>query len=293
MDAYLAGVLTRKLNIPCGAFPGAMVTNLPLLNDGEVEFAAMVTSTMVRGWKGEKPFDRKLSNIRFMHQRGSFATALLVRTDSKIKTLQDLIGKKVTVGMKGETAELHALAMMKAAGITPESIAAGGGVVANMSYAAQGEGLLGGTVDAVWLNNPLKSPHSTVALVNERFGVRLIPFPEDALQKVLKEMPEMTKACIKGGTFKGSPNDTCYMGGNTQTLCRADLPEDLVYQVMKVIYDPEVSKYLASNFPLWCFMGDTEDGLKTSEWIPMHPGAAKFWSVDRKVDLKARGITVK
>lgn len=279
--------------MPCGAFPGGIVTLLPLLNDGQGEFGLTVPSASGPGYRGEKPFNRALTNVRFMQSRGGYATPCVVRMDSKIQKLEDLIGKRISWGGKGESAEENARAQLKAAGITPEKIQAAGGVVSNMSYEAMGQALADGTVDAIWLNNQPTTIHPILTLVEQRYGCRLVPLPEGVLEKGLAENPYLAKMCIKGGTFKGTPKDTCYLGFPAQTLCRADLPEDLIYQVMKTMYDPEVAKTIASQFPASNLWGDTEDGLAAAHVIPMHTGVAKFWSVDRRVDLKARGITVK
>ena len=293
IDSYLAGVVSKKLGIPCGAFPGGIVTLLPLLNDGEGEFGLTVPSSSGPAYKGDDPFDRALTNVRFMQSRGGYATPCVTRMDSDIKTLEDLKGKRIAWGGKGESAEVHARAMLQAAGITPEEIEAAGGVLSNMSYQAMGEALADGTVDAIWLNNQLTSPHTAVMLAEERFGLRLVPLPEGALEKGLKENIYSAKMCVKGGTFKGSPEDVCYLGFPAQTLCRADLPDNLVYDVMKVMYEPDVAKYIADTFPASALWGDIEDGLAAAHIVPMHPGAAKYWTEDRGVDLKARGITVK
>ena len=74
-------------------------------------------------------------------------------------------------------------------------------------------------------------------------------------------------------------------------MCRADLPEDIVYQVTKIMYE-DAAEHIAATFTLFALMGDNEDGLVSAEVIPMHPGAAKFWR-ERGVDLAAKGITVK
>ena len=62
---------------------------------------------------------------------------------------------------------------------------------------------------------------------------------------------------------------------------------------MQAIYKESNVKYVNKTWSLWTEFGDTDVGLTYATLIPMHPGAAKFWSVDRKVDLAARGITVK
>ena len=293
-DAYLADIFVKELKIPSGAFPGAAGPNLTLLNDGEGELASGPDEALiVAAYKGQEPYTRTLTNLRYMYNRGGFGTVCAVRADSNIKTLKDLIGKKIGVGGKGEVAHKNSVAMLEGAGITVKDIEAAGGVLAFMSYAAMGEALLGRTLDATWFNSPRAAVHPSHKMVEERAGLRLIPVPDEALTNAIKKNPLLSKMKIKGGTYKGSPDDHYFIGGAVAITVRTDLPDDLVYELTKLIYRPDVAKWVATNQELFNLMGDTEDGLIASEYIPMHPGAAKFWSVDRNVDLKSKGITVK
>jgi hypothetical protein len=213
--------------------------------------------------------------------------------DSDIYELKDLIGKKVAVASKGELAEWLGLLQMNAAGVTKEKVEAAGGVVANMSYKSMGEALADGSMDAVWVNNVSWAVHSAVKMVDERWGARLVKVPEEALDKILKERDDVFKCTIEGGVFKGSPEPVTFATQGAFILTRGDLSEDFVYNAMKAIYNEKNAAYVNKTWSLWTEFGDTEAGLKYSTLIPMHPGAAKFWSEDRGVDLAARGITVK
>ena len=97
-DAYLAGVLSKGLGIPVGAFPGDATSNIQLVHEGQGEQASGAgTTLMLDAWNGEDPYEEKLGNIRFAYSRGGYATACCVRADSDIYTLEDLKGLRIRV----------------------------------------------------------------------------------------------------------------------------------------------------------------------------------------------------
>lgn len=295
-QSYWCGLWSAGLGIPASCFPGVYEMGLRSLEAGEAETALGIPLYTVKAWNGEEPFEKPLKSARFMltHMTGrTFGGVCITRMDSDIYELKDLIGKKVAVASKGELAEFLGTLQMNAAGATKEKIEAAGGVVTNMGYKAMGEALGDGTVDAVWVNNPQARVHSAVMPVEERFGTRLVKVPQEALDKLLKERDDVFPCTIKGGVFKGSPDPVTFISQGAFIQGRADLPEDFIYKVMQIIYEEKNVAFMKKTWALYDEFGPIEEGLAYSTLIPMHPGAAKFWSEDRGVDLAARGITVK
>jgi TRAP transporter TAXI family solute receptor len=217
----------------------------------------------------------------------------VVTSDSKIVNIEDLIGKRVSFEAKGSMSETTALAVMNAAGITPDKIRSAGGVVTNSSYQAMADGLADGNLDAAWFNSPGKRVHATFLAVNERFGLRLVKVSDAVIDKVIKENPTLGKTTIPAGIYKGNTAPVTFVGGATQMYVRGDLPEDFVYAVVSTIYKPEYTKSITEKFDLCFDFGTVDAGLIGANHIPMHSGAAKYFRDDRKADLAARGITVK
>jgi len=294
VQTYWAQVITNDVKVTTGAFPGSMNTNLALVNNGEGEFCYGTPAVIIPAWKGEKPFEKALTNLRFMFTHMPPAPAVCaVRADSKIVNIEDLVGKRVSFEAKGSMSETTALAVMNAAGITPDKIRAAGGVVTNSSYQAMADGLADGTLDAAWFNSPGKSVHSTFLAVNERFGLRLVKVSDAVIDQVIKANPIFGKTTIPAGIYKGNTAPISFVGSATTMYVRGDLPEDFVYAVVSTIYKPDYAKNIAEKFDFCFDFGTVDAGLIGANYIPMHPGSAKYFRDDRKIDLAARGITAK
>ena len=55
-----------------------------------------------------------------------------------------------------------------------------------------------------------------------------------------------------------------------------DVPEDIVYDLLKLMYEPENKKFLEEGHPMWKEMEPNLEEMKKLG-IPIHPGALKFY----------------
>ncbi|MFH0914078.1 MAG: TAXI family TRAP transporter solute-binding subunit [Chloroflexota bacterium] len=283
----------EAFKIPSGAFPGALEFNFPVLLEGDAEFSLANPDFLNKAWKGLPPFDKKISNLRWVTGYGAVANAAMVLDSSPLKSVADMKGKKLKVGLstKGSGGEVFALLQMAELGITPKTIEADGGVTSNLAYAAMADALANRTLDVCWLNTPLSSPHSSLILAEQRFGLRILEMPPDALDALVKREPYISKAQVAGGVYKGNPKPITLAGDPWGAVTRADLSDDFIYNFLKVIYADDVAKRTRTDFPMWNRFGEMEVALMGANLIPMHPGAARFFT-EKGVDLKAKGIEV-
>lgn len=274
--AYWCSVISDELKLPVGAFPGNQVQNLPLVSKGEGEISYADSSVIYDAWEGNPPFKEKFRNLAFFFAQGTGATYCLVKNDSPIRTVNDLLGKKICIGFKGSGSEAMTLLQLEALGITKQKMEAAGGLFINLSLADGAAALGDGSIDANWLQTPPQKIQPAHASIEERFKLRIVPVPKETIDKITKERPYLIPEAVPGGIYKGSPQATPAIGNVTLNAVRADLPEDLVYQMLKTLYKPDVIEYTRKNFTQWVF-GEIEDGIKGYAIIPMHPGAIKFF----------------
>ncbi len=141
--------------------------------------------------------------------------------------------------------------------------------------------------------SPLDEIAASVVPVDLRFGLKMIPLPEEVIAKMVGlPGPVFQRAEVPAGIYKGNKGTIPTVGQGLLCVTRADLTEDFVYSAMKALYDdPEVIKKTREGWRLYKLFGDVENAFFTANVIPMHVGAAKYWT-EKKVDLKAKGITV-
>ena len=103
--------------------------------------------------------------------------------------------------------------------------------------------------------------------------VRILSFPPDVLKKIHDAFPELPPEDIPAGTYKGNDEVIHTYTEAGSLVCRADLPEDLVYEIVKTIHQNQewLTKNVHAAVARWRF------DPSTGNLAPLHPGAAKYY----------------
>jgi uncharacterized protein len=217
----------------------------------------------------EKKMD--LSGIRLMMLGHTSDRHWIVRKESPIKRVADFKGRRVAVGSPGSGA-------LVASRVELEAI---GGLTFNdfkpayLSFAESVTAIKDDTVDVGCVSAGY--PVASLLDLARQVSIRLIPYSEDEMKSLIAKFPYYVRVIIPAGTYQGLAVDTMTRGIPTAFICRRDLSEDLVYQVMKAIYDhpkerdaihPQAKQY---NLELMFRGADY-----TAQYIPFHPGAVKY-----------------
>ena len=268
----MAALLNKYLKVKTVAESGLFGKNLALLARGEVEFGmaqADLTYDAARGLGNYKQFGN--NKHRLMFSGSTPPAAFVVRADSDIKTIQDLKGKRVMGTMPANMTFTHCGEMLlAAAGMTLKDVkdtTFSGPKVAR-------EALQEGKIDAFVVLFPSVGKAAWADELNIAVPIRFITgdpktFPE-VLSKVVYGEESVLYAEFYGKMVEDKDLPTVGIPHNF--LCRTDLPDDLVYEVMKIffgrqeelnVYHLETKPYLAQP-------------LKTAV-LPFHGGAIKFY----------------
>ena len=82
---------------------------------------------------------------------------------------------------------------------------------------------------------------------------------------------------IPKGTYKGVDTDTLVAGVATAWLCRKELSDDLVYKMIKALYDHSKEKdAIHPQARQWNLDLIYRGADYTTRYIPFHPGAIKY-----------------
>lgn len=103
----------------------------------------------------------------------------------------------------------------------------------------------------------------------------IIGFDKDKIAAINKRYPFYKPMTIPGGTYSNQDKDAHSMAYSMTLACRPDLPDDVVYNVTKVIFshfDEFVKIMPAAKKARF----SAEAACKDPE-IPMHPGAIKYY----------------
>jgi len=245
------------------------VENLRKVNSGKSQFATVYSGHVYLGRNGRMKNDtRKYENVLAVAYLYGAPAQLVVRADSGIKSVKDLAGKKVGVGNAGSGAFANCELFFTHMGVWDKIERNAMGY--NDAAAAFGNNQL----DAFWLFTAF--PSGAVIMAAQTNDIDMIDLDKDAMDSgFYDQYPYFAKLAVPAGTYKGVDHKTPSFQDSALWVANANVPDDVVYKLLSVIYTDEGLAHMVSQKKTFKEMSVAKgiNGIVT----PMHPGAIKFW----------------
>lgn len=243
------------------------------VHDGSAELSLATISDVqmyVTGtvdWEGKGP----KKNIRLISRMVPITTAFYVKLDSSIKSLNDLKGKRISVGYGAQKA-VHrvVLAQLATVGLTEKDVR---GVPARNIVQAADDFAANKTDAFVFALGSGKVKQVAVSVG----GIRALAVPSDpaAVKAMRKYVPGSYPIVVKPNpNLDGVTVPTSVMAYDVVLFTRANIPEDTIYKITKAVHDNK--KDMAAVFG--ALNGFQPDEMsKDYDDLTYHPGAIKFY----------------
>jgi uncharacterized protein len=261
----LAQILTEKLGIAVNPLPTqGTVHNVKLVDSGGVQLGLITMGVGLQGgngtgdWTGGKRF-RDMRALFPMYDT-PFQAVVLQR--SGIATLAQLDNKRIGGGPRGGTSGTYVPAILKVLGISAE--------ISHGSWNAMITELLAGHHDAFLAVIGAPMPAVQKAEAEPFTFVDLSP---EQIEAIRKAMPEFSPSKIAAGTYRFLERDHITIGVYNFAIGRADLPDDLVYQLVKAVFENQprlVKAHPAARDTL-------PQNVDKNTFLPFHPGAVRYY----------------
>ncbi|MGE6205164.1 TAXI family TRAP transporter solute-binding subunit [Guptibacillus hwajinpoensis] len=243
---------------------GASVENMQILQDGDADIAFTQTDIAAYATNGELMFeDGKVDNIQAIGTLYPETIQIVTLQESGIASVDDLKGKKVSVGAPGSGTYANAEQVLAAHDITMEDIDA-----QHLAFDESTEGIQDGTIDAAFITSG--TPTGAVEGLSAVKPVNILPIEQDKIDKLIEEHPYYAEDMVKSGTY-GLESDVKTVAVLAMLVARSDLDEDYVYQVTKAIFDNSDKITHAKGEFI------TADTALEGVGIDLHPGAKKYF----------------
>lgn len=245
------------------------VENLRKVNTGKAQFGVVYSGHVYLGKNGKlKNDNQQYHDVLALAYLYGAPAQLVVRANSGIKSTKALIGKKVGVGNAGSGAFANCELFFTHLGIWDkiERNAIGYNDAANAFSNNQ--------LDAFWLFTAF--PSGAVMMAAQTNEIALVNLDKDAQESgFYKTYPYFTKLAVPAETYKGVNTDTPSFQDSTLWVANSQVPEDVVYQVLSILFSPEGLAYMANQKKTFQEMSIDKgiQGIVT----PLHPGAITFW----------------
>jgi uncharacterized protein len=262
----LAKILTEKLGIVVNPLPNqGTVHNVMLVDSGGVQLGMITMGVGLEGWTGTGDWTKgqKFRQMRALFPMYDTPFQPVVLRRSGITTFAQLDNKRVGIGPRAGTSGTYVPAIVKVLGISAEII--------NGPHELMGTELLAGRLDAYV--SILGAPTPTLKQVEANEPIAFINLSPEQTAAVRKAMPEFSTSKIVAGTYRSLDNDYVTLGVYNFAIGRADLPDDLVYQLVKAVFENQprlVKAHPAARDTL-------PQNVDKDTFLPFHPGAVRYY----------------
>ncbi len=245
------------------------VENLRKTNSGKQQFSTVYSGHVYLGRNGLMKNDtKKYEDVMAVAWLYGAPAQLVVRKGSGIKSVKDLVGKKVGVGNAGSGAFANCELFFTHMGVWDkiERNAMGYNDAANAFGNKQ--------LDAFWLFTAF--PSGAVIMAAQTNDIDLIDLAADAeASGFFKKYPYFAKLAVPSGTYRGVDKDAPSFQDSALWVANSKVSDDVVYKMLSLIYTDEGLAHMKAQKKTFKNMSlDTgTDGIVT----PFHPGAIKFW----------------
>lgn len=259
---------------------GGSVANLNGLDDGDYNMAIVQNDTMLKAYNGldAKNFPAAITSFSVMGEVYSEVIQIVVSASVKdaVRTVADLRGLRVSVGDAGSGTEANSIAILEAYGIRPQTDI----TMQNLSVGNSADAMKDGKLDAFFFT--AGTPTTAITELSTAMDIGLLSI--DA---------EVADAFISGNRIGGYdvyaemeithdqyafiPEDRPVRTlGVTATFIVSDtLPEDVVYRMTRALWERKDA--IAAGHAIGKSMR-IENALATIGNVPVHPGAARYYS---------------
>lgn len=239
--------------------------NIRMLEAGEIEFGMANAAISYFATKGEGDWEKAM-DIRAVATIAPNVGVFVTTKSTGIATIADLKGKRVVLGPAGAGFDYFLKPLLEAHGVSYDDM-----TVLNGNYITAVDMIADGKADASFMGGAIPIP-AVVQLCASQDVVflELDPGVEDKLQ----QYPFYSSLPIKAGVYDDLDKEIVGINvGNMQLITHASVPEDVVYNLTKLMYEHRaevVEKHPAAK-------AINPQNATRNTGTPFHPGAIKFY----------------
>lgn len=264
---------TEFPNVAFSGLAGASSANVQTVHNGEAELAVTDLLPTIQGFKGQKPFEEAMPELRLVGNFQMTNFGAFVPANSNIKTFKDMVSKNIVTT---RTASDFITIAMSLLGITEESVKAAGGTISYLTNDACIQMMQDKQADVFFCQGFVGKPD--IMSLDETIGVRWVGMTEEQADMLLKNelIGQLgTKITIPSGSLKGQTEDALTIGMPQVIITTDKMPEQLIYWVTKTLV--EKSKDIGSVSGHYPTPDTILNGYQEGLTPPFHEGAIKYY----------------
>jgi len=261
---------TAESGLRCTApSTGGSIANINAIAAGDMDMGVAQSDWQFHAFNGSSEFEgNAMPDLRAVFSVHGEPFTVVARADAGITDFSDLQGKRVNVGNPGSGQRATMEVVLNALGWSIDDFS----LASELAPAEQAAALGDNNVDAIIYT--VGHPNGSIQEAASTTDTVLVPVTGPEIEALIADNPYYAAATIPGGMYDGSPNDTTTFGVKATFVTNANVPDEVVYEVVKAVFD---------NFDRFKGLHPAFANLNQEEMIsaglsaPLHPGAEQYY----------------
>lgn len=246
---------------------GASVENMGLIAIGDADLAIGLADTVAQAYSGTGRFEgQQLSMIRSLASLYANMVHIVTLESSGITSLEDLRGKRVSIGAPGSGTEVNTNAILEANGISYDDIDE-----QRLNFNETADALGNGDIDAGFWS--VGAPTSSILNLATTQNIVIIALTEAELEAAMAADPTFAITTLAGGSYNGVDEDIIVLGIPNVLTVSSEMSDDVAYEITKAMFENIAdlqAVHPAAN-------ETTVDFTLSASPVPLHTGAIRYY----------------
>ncbi len=255
------------------ANPAASVGNAEHLESGEIAFGFLAANWIGRAARGEAPFGHPIA-VRMVSPANSGPMFFIAKAESGIETVDQLRGKRVSIGPEVGGMAQHVATMFGVLGIGFDAFE-----VVHLNFADGAAALARGDID-VQFQCPI--PNAVMTELADTADIRVLDYGPGQLDRLIGAVPFYRPAQVRAGALRGHDRDSPQIGVLNVIATHARTPDAIVGALAGLMASHH--EELAVLNPLFVGLGALFAPLRSQgaagleiDGVALHPGAVEAY----------------
>jgi TRAP transporter TAXI family solute receptor len=239
--------------------------NIQLIEAGEAQLGFVTMGVALQAWNGTGDWTngKQYRSIRALFPMYDTPFHFVVAKDSDVRSIADMVGKRIGVGPHGGTAGTYVPSFLATLKIEAPLTY---GTWADLASQLQGR-----TLDA--LAAAAGVPFPVVAELEAKKQIRFVPVAPEEILSLRLAMPELTPSAIPPGAYPSLMKSYQTVGLYNFAVAHQDLPDDLAYRIVDAVFahhDEMVAVHPAAA-------ATVPANFVHNTFLPYHEGASRYY----------------
>jgi hypothetical protein len=261
-----AGLVQEMLGVATSTeVTGGPVQNFALVQSGDLDLAMTTMGPAYEAWTGNSPIAPgvEMKDVRATFPMYQTPFQIIALQGSGIDSVEDLEGKNVGVGPAGGTCGTYFPQFFEALGVSVSPQFGGASDLAGQ--------LQDGLLDAFAFCAGL--PIAAFSEIEAQNPVNIFSFSEEQIATLLEQFPSLAEFTVPADTYRSQQEDQPTVAMWNFGIAHKDIPESLVYEIMKVVLDNhdrmmQIHQSAEETMP---------ENYDKNSFLPFHPGAVRYY----------------